>query len=445
MSRFTRTSEQESFDSGPPSVTLFSSMFAGQAAFLVLAPILPEVSHQFGVSVATAGQLRLVSGIAGGVTAVALAPLARRLDLRSLLSLGLTMLAMGSLASAAAPSFTVLAGGQVAIGSGLGIVVSAAIAATMEWTADGQQTRVLSWALVGQPAAWVVGMPVVGLVADIDWRLAWLAVPFAAAMVALIAVRRRPARATSALSASSLPVWRDHEVAGWAVGELLATAGWSGTLVFSGALFLESYELTAGTVGLVLAGGAAAYFPGNFLARRLMGCAARRLVIGLALLLAGGVAAFGTVRPGIVVSGAIFAVLVGLAGGRTLAGSVIGFDAAPEQKLAVTSIRAAATQFGYLLGAGVAGAALAAGGFPALGLAQATLFVAAAIPHILIWIRSDPGPGFPACRSWPRAGAVASRAQGPSRPARDHRGSDRSPPLGCGHAGGRKAMPASPG
>ena len=61
-----------------PSTVLFASMFAAQAGFLVLAPILPEVSRELGVTTAAAGQLRLASGFAGGATALALAPLATR-------------------------------------------------------------------------------------------------------------------------------------------------------------------------------------------------------------------------------------------------------------------------------------------------------------------------------------------------------------------------------
>ncbi|HEU4979695.1 MAG TPA: hypothetical protein VFT14_00665, partial [Solirubrobacterales bacterium] len=76
-----------------PAPVLFMSMFAAQAGFLVLTPILPELSRDLGVDIATAGQLRLVSGIAGGLTALALAPLARRFDLRGLLSIGLSLIA----------------------------------------------------------------------------------------------------------------------------------------------------------------------------------------------------------------------------------------------------------------------------------------------------------------------------------------------------------------
>jgi predicted MFS family arabinose efflux permease len=210
-------------------------------------------------------------------------------------------------------------------------------------------------------------------------------VPFAASLLGLAAVRRRPSEAPAAeLGVSWRAVWGRPAVASWAMGELFAFAAWGGTLVFSGALFLESYDISTATVGLVLAGAALAYFPGNFLARRWVDRSARPLAVGLGLALAVGAAAFGTVRPGLVFSALLFAGLVFMAGARTLAGSTIGLHSAPSDRMAVTSVRAAATQLGYLLGAGVGGTALAAGGYAALGAAQATLFVAAALPHV--WI-----------------------------------------------------------
>ena len=385
MSKITLRTKGDRRRSSQPAAVLFVSMFAAQAGFLVLAPILPEMSREFGISTAAGGQLRLVSGIAGGLTALALAPLARRLDLRNLLTAGLGLLGAGSLGSALAPSFAVLAAAQLAIGSGLGIVVSAAIAAAAEWAPPEQRGRVISWALVGQPAAWVLGMPVVGAVSGIDWRLAWLSVPLAASLLGLAAVRRRPPGAPAAeLGVSWRRVWGRPTVASWAMGELFAFAAWGGTLIFSGALFLESYDTSAATVGLVLAAAALAYFPGNFLARRWVDRSARPLLLGLALALAAGDAAFGAVRPGLAFSAVLFAGLVFLAGARTLVGSSIGLHAAPNDKMAVTSVRAAATQLGYLLGAALGGTALAAGGYAALGAAQATMFVAAALPHIFI-------------------------------------------------------------
>ena len=59
--------------SGRPALTLFLALFASQAAFLVLTPILPDVARELGVSTATAGALRIASGLAGGAVALTLA------------------------------------------------------------------------------------------------------------------------------------------------------------------------------------------------------------------------------------------------------------------------------------------------------------------------------------------------------------------------------------
>jgi len=87
-----------------PAPVLFVTMFASQASLLVLTAILPDLAAEFGVSTATAGQARTLAAVAGGVTALALGRLGRHLGVRELLLLGLSLLVIGSLASAAAPN-----------------------------------------------------------------------------------------------------------------------------------------------------------------------------------------------------------------------------------------------------------------------------------------------------------------------------------------------------
>ena len=54
------------------------------------------------------------------------------------------------------------------------------------------RTRVVSHALAGPPSAWIVGMPLIGLVGSVDWRLAFVALPLPAAVLAGLAVAARP-------------------------------------------------------------------------------------------------------------------------------------------------------------------------------------------------------------------------------------------------------------
>jgi DHA1 family inner membrane transport protein len=387
-----------------PAPVLFATMFASQASLLVLTAILPDLAGEFGVSSATAGQVRTLAAVAGGLTALGLGRLARRLGVRELLLLGLSLVAVGSVASALAPNLVAFACAQAAIGAAAAILLSAAVAAAGEWTPPGERARVLSWTLLGQPAAWVAGMPLIGVIAQLDWRYAWLAVPLAASLIALPAVALQPGRAARLLAGGEAtpgetqPVWRRPPVARWAVGELLAQSGWGATLVYAGALFIQSYGLSTARTGVLLGLAALGYFPGTLLARRHVEQHARSLLILLGLTAAAGTALLGLVRPSPAASLVLFAACMAAIGGRTIAGSAFGLGAAPDQRVAVMGLRAAAVQFGYLLGAAVGGAALAVGGYGLLGATLGLLFLLGVAPHLRPLARLGPPREGRGCR-----------------------------------------------
>lgn len=368
----------------PAAPTLFLCLFAGQAAVIAISPVLAEVARDFNVSTATAGQLRSVSGLAAGLVAIAMGALTNRFGLRELLSIGLVVLAAGSLLSAIAPSFAALVAAQVAVGGGLAVVLAGGLAAAAQWSTSEERARLLSWTLVGQPAAWIVGMPVIGLLGGLSWRWGWIAVPFAASVAALLFVRSRQPDPAREIGSGTWHLLRRHrDVATWALGELFAFSAWAGTLVYAGALMVESYGASAGTAGLLLGAAAVAYLPGNFLARRWVESASRELLAWLPLGAAGLVAVLGAYRPALGASAAILAVLAFVAAGRTIAGSAIGLEVCSKRRVFAMRVRAAATQFGYLVGSALGGIALAAGGYPALGVTFAALFLLAAVPHAL--------------------------------------------------------------
>jgi MFS transporter, DHA1 family, inner membrane transport protein len=371
-----------------PSLVLFACLFASQSGLLVLSPILVDVAREFGVSTASAGQLRSISGATGGATALILAAAARRPGLRELLSLGAALVALGSGLSAAAPSFVVLAAAQAVLGVGIGLLVAVGIAATGEWPAPAQRPHVLAWAIAGMPAAWIAGMPVIGTVADYGWRATWIAVPAAAALITLALVRMRPADAPSHRVGDSVASWRRPEVARFAGGELLANAAWAGVLTYSGALLLESYSISPAVAALGLGLMATAMLPGTFTARRGAANATLGLLAALTAFQGASVLALCALRPSVGVTLALLAVMAFVNGWRSMIASAFGMDTAPKDRVTVMSMRAAANQLGYLLGAAAGGLALALGGFPALGLTLAALFAAAVVVHVPALVRA---------------------------------------------------------
>jgi predicted MFS family arabinose efflux permease len=373
-----------------PAVVLFLALLAAQAAVLVLTPILVEVARDFGVSTSTAGQVRTLTGLVAGVAALAFGRTLRGVALRDLLLGGAALLALGSLLSAAAPTFAVFVVAQIPIGVAVAVLVSAGAAAAGEWAQPDGRTRLLSSTLLGPPVAWVIGMPLVGIAAERSWRLGFLVFPLVASVVVALAL--------SMCRKERLPAVRplvrlrdllgDPTVGGWALAELLASSAWAGTLVYAGALFVESFDASPTLTGFVLAGAAVAYLPGNLVASRILRARSALDVLPvISALGAAGMLAFGAVRPSTFVSALLFAALAFVMAARTLAGGVLGLEMAPERRLAVMGLRAAALQFGYLIGSAGGGVALVLGGYPALGALLGSLCAAAAAAYLLLRTR----------------------------------------------------------
>src|SRR4051812_9001696 len=337
------------------ALLLFTCLFAAQAAFLSLSLVLPHVAHAFGAQIATAGELRAASGLAGAATAIVLVTTGSRFAVRRLLFTGLSLIAASAVGSAVAPSLFVLGIAQVAGGVGATIVLAAGVAATAQWADAEHRTRVLAWALVGQPAAWVIGMPSIGLLADVDWRYVF-ALPLAGAGLALwLLPGRRGTESSPPRPAGTLRLLAgDPRLVRWALSELLAYSAWAGVMIYVPALLIVQHGASSATAGVLLGAASLAYFPSNFAASRLVGTHARTLLVGLNLGLAAVAAGLGAIGGTAAACAALFACCVLLAGGRTISGSALGLALAPpEHSVAISSVRTAAAQIGNFIGAGL--------------------------------------------------------------------------------------------
>jgi predicted MFS family arabinose efflux permease len=175
--------------------------------------------------------------------------------------------------------------------------------------------------------------------------------------------------------------WRDPDVARFATGELLANAAWASVLTYCGALMIETYGASRATVAIGLGFVAAAMFPGTFVGRRQAENASRGGLVALTLAQAASVAALGSVRSSLMLTLVLLALMAFTNGVRSMAASALGMDSTPKDAVTMMSVRAAANQFGYLLGAAAGGAAVALGGFGTFGIVLSVMFVLGAAAH----------------------------------------------------------------
>jgi predicted MFS family arabinose efflux permease len=284
------------------------SVFTSQAAVLVLAPILVKVAEGLDVSTAAAGQLRIIAAPVAALVAVGLASFGGAIPLRSILLGSSGLVAVGSLASAASHSFLALALGQLPLWIGVAGLVAGGIGAAGAWASSEDRGLVAARALARAPAAWIVGM--------------------------------RPVE-QGRRSASLPALLRKHGASAWVFGEFLVMSAWAGTLVFSGALFIERYGTSARVTGLLLAAVAAAYLWGNTLGSRIRGdCRLRRGLPRANVAAAAGIAATWLVTPDLLVTLTLFAFASMVVGARTVIGTTCGFSLAGKRNIEVGSARA---------------------------------------------------------------------------------------------------------
>jgi hypothetical protein len=91
------------------------------------------------------------------------------------------------------------------------------------------------------------------------------------------------------------------------------------------------------------------------------------------------------ITPNAFVTLALFSFAAVVVAVRTVVGTTYGFVLAGERKLEIGAARAAITHAGYLAGSLVGGAALAAGGHAAIGVAFGLLFLGAGAPYLSEW------------------------------------------------------------
>lgn len=173
-------------------VLLLGVAVIGSNAFLI-SPILSDISHSLGASVA---QVAWAVSAYGGSTAMAglfLTGLAQRLEYRLTLQLAGCVLAASILASGLATHYVVLVLAQSLAGLGAGVMLPTLYSMTAIIAPKGRESATLGKVITGWSLAMVAGVPLSAFVSDLlSWRYAYYLV-FLMASLATLGFSRLPA------------------------------------------------------------------------------------------------------------------------------------------------------------------------------------------------------------------------------------------------------------
>jgi predicted MFS family arabinose efflux permease len=229
--------------------------------FSVLAPLLPELEDEFQLSKARIGMLVGAFAIGQGVAAIPVALMSRRLGVRRLALIGLSLLATTTFFFGLAGTFTQLLVARLAQGVSAGLCFSAGFAWLVLRTAEQRRARSIG-VLSGAAAAGHMLGPVVGALAVRVGRFETSLVVAAVALSLAGAATRlpRPHEGTRDSPASLRHAHRSHRILGglWLlalpammVGAIFALAPLQLALLGFGPDGIAATFLIAAAVGVV--------------------------------------------------------------------------------------------------------------------------------------------------------------------------------------------------
>lgn len=377
-------------------IPLVLGTIATQSSMASIAPLFAEIRDEFGVSTGVVGQLRTISAGFAVLGTFITGSLIDRIGVRPVLIGGALVAAAGSAASAAAPSFLVLLVAQGLTGLGIASLLSGGFAGAGAFFDRADRDWAIGWIVALQSVAWIVGIPVVGALADAySWRISLLVVPVGFSVLALAAAvllsPRQEHKPNEQGPTGLMAALRQRESRRWALAELLAFATWTAEITYIATFYIDTYGLSETLVGLLLPTGSITFLIGSALTYRLTRRVRRRTLLTAAALAMGLVStALFNYSPAVVVTMLMGSAMGVFSGVRAAASSTLALDILPGQSGAMMAARTAAAQLGYLVGAAVGGLAISmTGGYGALGLIMVVGMGASAIAMATL---PDPKP-----------------------------------------------------
>jgi predicted MFS family arabinose efflux permease len=347
---------------------------ASQSSMASVPPLFVQISDQFGVSIGTVGQVRSLSAASAVLTTLLVGGWIHRHGARPVMIAGGLIAATGALVSGTAPVFAMLGVGQLIVGIGICCLLASGFAGAGEFFAPETRDWAVGWVVALQSLAWIVGVPLVGLLADtFTWRAGFI-VPAAFSLIAAgSAMLFAPKIEKDPLAVDErtglLAALSDKSARRWTIGELIAFAVWTAEITYIASFYIQTYDLSVAVVGVLLPTGSLAFLIGSALTERMARSYPRSWLLTIGAIGMGvGAAIIFNFHPAVAFTVSVGFVMGIFAGMRAASSSTLALDQLPDKPGAMMAARTAAVQIGYLIGASIGGIAVDVAGYASLGV-----------------------------------------------------------------------------
>ncbi len=349
-------------------------MFLAQSVHLMLTPLLVELSGDFNISVAVAGQLTAVTFAAWAVSVLSVGPISDSYGRRPVAVIGFGLLGASVLVSSLAPNFAVLFVLRIITGLTGGMIPPNSMAAVADVLPPSKRARAFGLLMAFASLSSVVGLPMVAVLAGLGgWRVPFVAMGGMLLTCAVLQWSWFPrSQDTGPRTFSFLS--RYKQMAGIGLfratlaANLLQRMAYYGTMAYLAAFLINEHGLSVGKTALPLAIVGVGVVIGSSMAGTITAMNKRYLAVAV-FAMAGGLASlvlFSLDMP-------VWATVVVALAGTTVINVgwptflAISTEISGSSQATAVGMLGSSNQMGGLGGAALGGAVLALGGFSAVG------------------------------------------------------------------------------
>jgi len=369
--------------------SLVFSYFATSPLAVLVSLLLIDIGNTFNVSVGVMGQINTLYSIVAVVFALLMGVLSVRFKHKSLLLVGLMLICTSALGCLLALDFNAMLVSYSLSGLGWAMVSPMVVTLIGEHCPLEKRANAIGWSFAGGALAWVVGAPIVALIAGLGgWRLALidfvipiLVVSLLLGFIGLPSTSRshQPIVDGKTYLRSFESVFSNRSATACLVGDVLRSAAFVAVYLYAASFVRQRFLVSRDFASIVILGAALCYTLGSLVGGRLVNRSGRKPSTVLTALLAGIFTISYAYVPNLWFSLSLIFVAAWFFGMVASASNTLTLEQVPEFRGTMMSIDTAAMNLGSALGTVLGGFVLLSFDYEGLGAALGLTGVAAAI------------------------------------------------------------------
>jgi DHA1 family inner membrane transport protein len=242
--------------------SLIISSIATYPVYNATSLLLKDISESLGVNIGELGLIQTAASIVSLAFALILSALTIRVKARSLLLAGLTALVVSCLGCGLSQSTLMMSAFYALTGVGSAMISPMGLTLISQHTTEERRSRVIGWFLAGFTFSGIIGLPIVGLIAEkLGWRMAYLgyALPLAALglLLSFIGVptshsKEQKMDAETRVLDSYRAILKNGSARSCLMASILVMMAWQAADLYSAAYYRDRFTLTLATTSILL-------------------------------------------------------------------------------------------------------------------------------------------------------------------------------------------------